>query len=144
MNSVKKTPLDLLNEIYSLAYWMTGSEIDSHNLVQLTYDHANTKTNEDELLKTFRECYLERFGQNTNLCINNKPCQTDKQLNESLKHWGADIKLSTLLSEISGLKHRQISKIVGKPLETIRMWLLWGRKLLIDCKPFYPITLQAS
>ncbi len=39
---------------------------------------------------------------------------------------------SVLLSEISGLKHRSISKIIGKPLEAIRVWLSAGRKSLAD------------
>ncbi len=44
----------------------------------------------------------------------------------------ADIKLSVLLSAISGLKHRAISKIIGKPLDTIRVWLFNGRKSLAE------------
>jgi DNA-directed RNA polymerase specialized sigma24 family protein len=133
MNRIKKTPLDLLDDIYSLAYWMTGSEDDSHELVNLTYLYANTKTREADLLRTFRECYVERFGQNTDFCISDKqPCSAEHNLIESLKQWAADIKLSVLLSEISGLKHRQISEIVGKPVDTVRLWLLWGRKLLVN------------
>jgi DNA-directed RNA polymerase specialized sigma24 family protein len=39
-----------------------------------------------------------------------------------------DRKLSVLFSEICGLKHRAISIIIGKPLDTIRLWLSTGRK----------------
>ncbi len=132
MTPIKKTPLDLLDDIYSLAYWMTGSEDVSHDLVNKTYLYANTKTREADLLKTFRKCYVEQFGQYTEFCISGKPCNSHLQLIESLKQWAADIKLSVLLSEISGLKHRQISGIVGKPVDTIRLWLFWGRKLLAN------------
>jgi hypothetical protein len=132
MNRIKKTPLDLLDDIYSLAIWMTGNENESVNLVNLTYLYANTKTVERDLLKTFRNCYVERFGQNTDFCNSGNQCNTSLQLVDSLKQWAADIKLSVLLSEISGLKHRQISDIVGKPVDTVRLWLFWGRKLLIN------------
>jgi len=132
MNRIKKTPLDLLNDIYSLAYWMTGSEDESQDLVNLTYLYTGNGTKESDLLRTFRRCYVERFGQNTDFCIAERPCITQHHLIESLKQWAADIKLSVLLSEISGLKHCQISEIVGKPVDTVRLWLLWGRKLLVN------------
>jgi DNA-directed RNA polymerase specialized sigma24 family protein len=132
MTQIKKTPLDLLDDIYSLAYWMTGNENVSHDLVNKTYLYANTRTQETELLKTFRKCYVDQFGQHTDFCISGKPCKNHLQLVDSLRQWAADVKLSVLLSEISGLKHRQISDIVGKPLETVRLWLYWGRKLLAN------------
>jgi DNA-directed RNA polymerase specialized sigma24 family protein len=133
MNRIKKSPLDLLDDIYSLAYWMTGREDESHDLVNLTYLYANTRTKESDLLTTFRKCYVERFGQNADFCISdNQQCTGQHPILESLKQWAADIKLSVLLSEISGLKHRQIAEIVGKPVDTVRLWLFWGRKLLVN------------
>ena len=95
-----------------------------------TYFSANTGTEEEELLKTFRECYVDRFGQQTDFSTTNKPWRSNLQLVDSLMQWAADIKLSVLLSEISGMKHHQIAEIVGKPVETVRLWLLWGRDLL--------------
>ena len=132
MNHIKKTPLDLLDDIYSLAYWMTGSENVSHDLVNKTYLFANTRTRESDLLKTFRKCYVDQFGQHADFCISGKICKTHLQPIESLRQWAADIKLSVLLSEISGLQHREISDIVGKPIDTVRLWLYWGRKLLAN------------
>jgi len=135
MKQIIKTPLDLLDDIYSLAYWMTGSEDASHELVNTTYLNASTKTKEAQLLKTFRECYVNLFGQHADFCINEKSSGSHIQLVESLQNWAADIKLSVLLNEISGLKHHQIAGIVEKPVETVRMWLLWGRKLMAnDCQ----------
>ena len=130
MKKIKKTALDLLDDLYSLAYWMTGNEDISKELVYTTYLSANTVTGESELLRTFRECYVARFGQQTDFCTVEKQCRSNFQLVDSLMHWAADIKLSVLLSEISGMKHRQISEIVGKPVETVRLWLFWGRKML--------------
>ncbi len=130
MKRIKKTALDLLDDLYSLAYWMTGNEDISKELVYTTYLSANTVTGESELLRTFRECYVARFGQQTDFCTVEKQCRSNLQLVDSLMHWAADIKLSVLLSEISGMKHRQISEIVGKPVETVRLWLFWGREML--------------
>ncbi len=134
MTQVKKTPMDILDDIYSLAYWMTGSETDSKELVRLTYLYAGRKRRETELLRIFRDCYVERFGQDTEFCIDTAACKGSISLVESLKQWTADIKLSVLLSEISGISHRQIASVIGKPLDTVREWLLLGRKLLAsDC-----------
>jgi DNA-directed RNA polymerase specialized sigma24 family protein len=132
MTQVKKTPFDILDDIYSLAYWMTGSEKDSQDLVQLTYLYAGRKKKETELLRVFRDCYVERFGQETEFCIDDKFCKTTLPLVDTMKQWAADIKLSVLLSEISGIGHRQIASIVGKPLDTVRQWLFLGRKLLVN------------
>ncbi|NTV05997.1 MAG: RNA polymerase subunit sigma-24 [Chlorobiaceae bacterium] len=144
MNRIKKTALDLVDDIYSLAYWMTGSEEVSHDLVYCTYLSASSSSEERELLKKFRECYVTRFGQKTDFCTSKKTGKGNLQLVDSLMQWAADIKLSVLLSEISGLKHRQISEIVGKPVETVRLWLFWGRKLLSYTNPVHMGQLKAS
>ncbi len=130
MKRIKKTALDLLDDLYTLAYWMTGSEDLCQELVYSTYLSAYTGAGEELLLKTFRECYVERFGQKTDFYTDEEPGRSHTQLVDSLMLWAADIKLSVLLSEISGMKHGQISEIVGKPIETVRLWLFWGRKIL--------------
>ena len=132
MTSTKKTPLDLLNDIYSIAWWMTCNVHDSVDLVYNTYLYADKNTKEIDLLKAFRECYVKQFGQYTDFCISENKCQPHLQLLDSLKHCAADIKFSVLLKEISGLQHRQISDIIGTPIDTIRTWLLWGRQLLVN------------
>ena len=144
MKRIKKTALDLLDDIYSLAYWMTGNEEVSSDLVYSTYLSANTKTEEKMLLKTFRECYLKRFGQNAGFCWGQQPCNSFAQPGDSMMQSAADVKLSILLNEISDLKHLQISEIVGKPVETIRLWLLWGRQLLANTNPVNASHLKAS
>jgi len=132
MTTIKKTPLDILDDIYSLAYWMTGNESVSQELVKKTYSNARTNTKETELLKRFRNCYVDLFGQHADFCLTEKNCHLPLQLIDSVKQWAADIKLSVLLSEISGLQHQQISEIVEKPMDTLRIWLLWGRKLFVN------------
>jgi hypothetical protein len=132
MIQIKMTPLDLLDDIYSLAFWMTGNEKVSNELVSNTYLNTDFEAPEAEVLKTFRECYIDRFGQAADLGMHEATGSCGKGLIDSLRQWAADIKLSVLLSEISGLKHRQISDIVGAPVETIRLWLFWGRKFLVN------------
>lgn len=127
MIEIKKTPLDLIDDIYSLAYWMTGNEKASSDLVSSTCLNTDLEAPETEVLKTFRDCYLDNYGQHTDLEMHET---SEKQvwLVSSLKQWAADIKLSVLLSEISGLRHAQISDVIGKPVNTVRLWLFWGRK----------------
>lgn len=131
MNRIKKSPIDLLDDIYSLAYWMTGSEKETSELVNMTYVNTEAKADESAVLKTFRDCYIDRYGQETHFCIDSTECRPTKKLMAVLRQRAADIKLSVLLSEISGLKHREIAEIVQKPLETVRTWLYLGRKLLV-------------
>ncbi|NTU58325.1 MAG: RNA polymerase subunit sigma-24 [Chlorobiaceae bacterium] len=131
MIEIKKTPMDLINDIYSLAYWMTGSEKASTELVSRTYLNTEINAPETEVIKTFRECYIDTYGQNAELDIHDTS-GTSGGLIDSLRQWSADIKLSVLLSELSGLKHAQISGIIGKPVETVRLWLFWGRKFFVN------------
>ncbi|MCG8342991.1 MAG: RNA polymerase subunit sigma-24 [Chlorobiales bacterium] len=131
MIRINKTPLDLLNDIYSLAYWMTGSEKASDELVNNTYLNADISTQETDLLKIFRRCYVDRYGQDTELGMNENGNGTATSVFAKLRERAADVKLSVLLSEISGLKHKQISEIMDRPVDTIRLWLFWGRKFLV-------------
>ncbi len=131
MIQIKKTPMDLINDIYSLAYWMTGSENASSELVSRTYLNTTLDAPETEQLKTFRKCYLDTYGQHAELDIH-ETSGTYRGLVESLRQWTADVKLSVLLSDLSGLKHAQISAVIGKPVDTVRLWLFWGRKFFVN------------
>ena len=131
MIRISKTPLDILDDIYSLAFWMTGSEKASNELVNRTYLNVDFNTQETDLLKMFRLCYVDRYGQDTELGMTEKGNKTSRSVLRNIKKRAADVKLSVLLSEISGLKHKQISEIMDKPVETIRLWLFWGRKFLV-------------
>ncbi|MBN1279732.1 MAG: RNA polymerase subunit sigma-24 [Chlorobiaceae bacterium] len=132
MAPTNKTPIELLDNIYSLAYWMTGNEAESRDLVNTTYLNAGIETPEIELLKTFRNCYVDRYGQETEFCISEKSCKSGNGLAKSIARRAADVKLTVLLSELSGLKHADISDVLEKPVNTIRTWLFWGRKLLVQ------------
>jgi hypothetical protein len=127
MIEIKKTPMDVIDDIYSLAYWMTGSEKASSELVSCTCLNADLEAVETEVFKTFRGCYLDTYGQSADLDIH-ETAQGNGGLIDSLRQWAADVKLSVLLAELNGLRHAQISDIIGKPVETVRLWLFWGRK----------------
>ncbi len=131
MVRVRKTPTDILDDVYSLAYWMTGSEHASEDLVSMTYSRAGDETAETELLKLFRKSYVDRYGQHAELHL----CENGNGKHESefdtMRKRAADVRLSVLLSEICGLRHKQISDIMEKPVETVRSWLFWGRKSLV-------------
>jgi DNA-directed RNA polymerase specialized sigma24 family protein len=134
MKQVTKTPFDILDDIYSLAFWMTGNENDSQDLVMQTYLLAGRKRKESSLLRIFRQCYIDRFGQVTPCFLDESSLSVSHSPLEKLKQWAADIKLSVLLSEISGLGHTDIASVVGKPVGTVREWLYTGRKLFdSDC-----------
>ncbi|NTU97611.1 MAG: RNA polymerase subunit sigma-24 [Chlorobiaceae bacterium] len=140
----KRTPVDLMNDIYTLAYWMTGSEKSANELVYNTYLNVDSRTLEHEVFKTFRECFLQSIDEN--ISVRGREGVTTKKdfHGVSLRRWFADIKLSVLLSEIPGLKHHEISKIIGKPLDTIRLWLSSGRQSLADSVLSLDSTLSAG
>jgi len=56
MIEIKRTPLDLIDDIYSIAYWMTGSEKASSDLVSSTYLNTDLDVEQTDVLKTFRNC----------------------------------------------------------------------------------------
>ncbi len=131
MIDAKRAPLDLMDTVYTLAYWMTGSEVATNELFRRTFDTAEINASETELLKAFRECYLNIFAHESS---RNIPASLHTPRNlpiSSIFKRYADIKLSVLLSEVCELNHRDIAIIIGKPVETIRLWLSWGRKSFI-------------
>ncbi|NTV01305.1 MAG: RNA polymerase subunit sigma-24 [Chlorobiaceae bacterium] len=131
MIQIKKTPIDLIDDIYSLAYWMTGSEKASEELVNCTYLNTYVEAPETEIIRTFRECYIDTYGQQAELEVT-EPAGSSRGMFDSFRAWAADIKLSVLLSDLTGLKHGQIAEVIGKPIDTIRLWLFWGRKFMMN------------
>ncbi|NTU96535.1 MAG: RNA polymerase subunit sigma-24 [Chlorobiaceae bacterium] len=130
MIRIKRTPIAMMDDIYSLALWMTGSEKSANELVRSTYLKVQRNAPEREVFKTFRECFFRSIDENISGREPESSVTGEDSKVVSLRQRFADIKLSVLLSEIPGLKHRDISKIIGKPLETIRLWLSSGRQSL--------------
>ncbi len=132
MTKKKKTSREIMDNIYSIAFWMTGDHAVCYNLLKKTYLYAEPGSNEQVMLKTFRYCYVEDFGQEVNSWSSDEASNDNVMpLGDGLEQSAADIKIAVLLSEISGLTHRQIAKVLEQKLETIRLWLFWGRKVFV-------------
>jgi hypothetical protein len=123
-----KTMNDVIDDIYSLGFWMTGSEKAADDLLMSTYLGTDTKSTEMELIRKFRTRYLDSIGPHPEGDFTDTFDQSKETLTRSLWQWSEEIKLTVLLSEITRLNHRDICDITGKSLETIRLWLAWGRK----------------
>ncbi len=144
MIKAKRTPLDLMDDIYSLAHWLTGSETTATELVNKTYMNVDNESSETEVFTTFRTCYLDSIDEDDANSLPETPCFSKETPGMSLFKQDADIRLSVLLSAISGLKHRAISRILGKPLMTIRAWLSEGRKSLVHDARFEYLFLNTG
>ena len=44
MIKAQRTPMDLMDDIYTIAYWMTGSETAANELVNRTYLNVERQT----------------------------------------------------------------------------------------------------
>lgn len=134
MAANERGPVELLDQIYTMAFWMTGSLKKTHDLVYRTYQHVNSDTSEIELFKTFRNLYHDRFCLENGVMLQGKSsCDNQNEaLVTALREQHMDSKLTVLLSDVCGLKHSRISMILGKPIGTIRMWLSSGRKSFAD------------
>ena len=144
MIKAQRTPLDLMDDIYSLAHWLTGSEKKATELVNNTYLNVASESSETEVFTIFRTCYLESIDQDDAYSLPETPCFSRETPETTHIKQDADIRLSVLLSAISGLKHRAISRIIGKPLTTIRVWLSEGRKSLVHGSRFESLFLNVS
>ena len=133
-----------MDDIYSLAHWLTGSETTATELVNKTYMNVDNESSETEVFTTFRTCYLDSIDEDDANSLPETPCFSKETPGMSLFKQDADIRLSVLLSAISGLKHRAISRILGKPLMTIRAWLSEGRKSLVHDARFEYLFLNTG
>ena len=144
MVKAQRTPLDLMDDIYSLAHWLTGSETKATELVNRTYLNVDHLSSETTVFQTFRTCHFDSLDQDDAHSLPETPCFSKETPETALFNRDADIRLSVLLSAISGLKHRAISRILGKPLTTIRVWLSEGRKSLVHGARFECLFLNAG
>ena len=144
MIKAQRTPLYLMDDIYTLAHWLTGSEKKATELVNSTYLNVGKESSENEVFATFRTCYLDSINQDDAYSLPETPCFSKETPETNRLKQDADIRLSVLLSAISGLKHRAISRIIGKPLTTIRVWLSEGRKALVHGSRFESLFLNVG
>ncbi|NTV60880.1 MAG: RNA polymerase subunit sigma-24 [Chlorobiaceae bacterium] len=139
MEKKNRTPLQLIDDIYSLGYWITGSKEDAVDLFEKTYLLIDPEAPELEVFKAFRHCLLESYSGMS--CIPQPSCKAMEKLGSSLVKQDAEVKLTVLLSEISGLSATDIAAIIGQSVKTVNLWLTAGRKrfaselVLLDGNP---------
>lgn len=111
--------LEIIDDLYTLAYWMTGAEISAHELVSSTYWYTGLNASAHELFITFRACYQDRCRVTSSFCVSDSYSQLTYSSGVSLRQRVIDMKLLVLLYEISGLNHRDISEITGTSLDAL-------------------------
>lgn len=131
MNHRSNAPvLDAIDEVYNLAYWMTGNEATAGMLVSQTYSAIDQRASLISLYKAFRENYLKAFGQTPVISAEEAAEIADTDVARAIITLPTDFKMAVLLADIAGLSHRDIATIVGHSVEAVREWLHWGRKLI--------------
>ncbi len=131
MNHRSNTPvLDAIDEVYNLAYWMTGNEATAGMLVSQTYSAVEKHATLVSLYKAFRENYLKAFGQTPVMSAEEAAEIADTDVARAVVMLPTDFKMAVLLAEIAGLSHHDIAKVVETSVEAVREWLHWGRKLI--------------
>lgn len=124
------TALEWIDEVYNLAYWMTGSEAASGMLVSQTYLNPDAITSRVSVFKMFREHFQRGFGQNMTMDHERILQTRDSDVALAVASLPVDFKMAVLLADAENMSHAEISEIVDKPIDTVRSWLHWGRKLL--------------
>lgn len=145
MPVMKNAAFDRLDELYTVAYLMTGSVKKTNNLVYNTYQHIDAEASEVDMFKTFRDVYYEQCShENLSLAPNRVSNNTSPLEHENHKH-KADSKLAVLFAEVCKLKHRTISRILDEPVETIRLLLTSERKsMLLGALNLFLVSLGGS
>jgi|YNPBryunderm2012_1023409.scaffolds.fasta_scaffold02250_5 hypothetical protein len=124
------TMIERIDDVYNLAYWMSGDEATAGMLVSQTYLEGGQSKTAVELFKAFRNVYLRSFGQEATIEHDGSVMIDDQDVARVTVTMAADFKLTVLLADVVGLTHAEIAQVIGQPLATVRMWLHWGRKLI--------------
>ncbi|MBM3163102.1 MAG: RNA polymerase subunit sigma-24 [Chlorobi bacterium] len=134
MTANTRGPIELLDQIYTMAFWMTGSLTKTHDLVYRTYQHVDSDTSEVELFRTFRNLCNNRLDLENGLSKQGTSSgnKQNDALVSALRQQEMDSIFTALLSDLCGLKHSSIAIILGKPLGTIRLWLSSGRRAIAN------------
>jgi DNA-directed RNA polymerase specialized sigma24 family protein len=124
----KRDPVELLDQMYTMAFWMSGSVKKIFDLVHKTYERIDSHTSDIAMFRAFRNVFKDEIAKEA------PPAQPEPSPGKStatIRSQEADIKLAVLLVEICALHHKEISIIMGHPIVTIRLWLSSGRKALL-------------
>ncbi|NTW11121.1 MAG: RNA polymerase subunit sigma-24, partial [Chlorobiaceae bacterium] len=133
MEKKKRTPFQLIDDIYSLGYWITGSKEDAVDLFEKTYLIIDPEAPELEVFKAFRHTLFESYKGIS--CVPRPSCKGMEKLGSSLVKQDAEMKLAVLFSEISGLSPSDIASVMGTTVETVNLLLFSGRKRFANDPP---------
>lgn len=126
-----REPLELVDQMYTVAYWMTGSLKKTNNLVFKTYQLVDSETTEVQLFKTFRKVFYEHLCFGMTSLASHQDCENEECCESGKNDQEIDGRFAVLLAEVCKLKHQAISKILDQPVETIRLLLTSKRKSML-------------
>jgi hypothetical protein len=127
-----REPLDLVDQIYTVAYWMTGSLKKTNSLVFKTYQLVDSATTEVQLFKTLRKVFYECFCFGVTSLASPRDCENEECTESGKNVQEIDGRFAVLLAEVCKLKHHSISKILDQPVEKIRLLLTSKRKSMLS------------
>ncbi|NTU94154.1 MAG: hypothetical protein HGB29_09600 [Chlorobiaceae bacterium] len=116
-----------MDQMYTIAFWMTGSLQQTYDLVYKTYERVNSHTSDIGLFRAFKEVYNEDFSRKSTP----PPYPSSDPAISILRQQDREIRLAVLLVEVCELHYHEIAIIMEQPIETIRLWLSSGRKTFL-------------
>ena len=131
MQKNSREPLDLLDHMYTVAYWMTGSLKKTNNLIYKTYQLVDSETSEIQLFKTFRKVFYEHYCINSPSLVSHDVCESEENTESERQKLEMDGRMAVLLADVCTLRHQAISSILERPIETIRLLLTSNRKSMM-------------
>jgi hypothetical protein len=127
----RREPLDLVDQMYTIAYWMTGSLKKANNLVYKTYQMVDSETSEVQLFKKFRTVLYAHLCLEVPSLVTHQDFENKESREPESDHQEVDGRLAVLLAEVCKLRHHSISKILGQPVDKIRLLLSSKRKSML-------------
>jgi hypothetical protein len=131
MQQLSREPLDLLDQMYTVAYWMTGSLKKTNKLIYKTYQLVDSETSEVQLFKIFRKVFYEHYHVDAPSLVLHEVCESEENHGPENQKLEMDGRMAVLLAEVCTLRHQTISSILERPIETIRLLLTSKRKSML-------------
>jgi hypothetical protein len=130
VSSSQWSAMDAIDEVYNLAYWMTGSEASAGMLLSQTYQTMTESSSLADAYRALRENYVRSFGNKPVVSEESVGFIDDADVARAVLNLPADFKMVVLLADVAALSHDEIASIIEMPIDTVRAWLHWGRTAL--------------
>ncbi|NTW54565.1 MAG: hypothetical protein HGB15_07370 [Chlorobaculum sp.] len=131
MPEYSREPLEMLDHMYTVAYWMTGSLKQTNNLVYITYQMVDSETSEVQLFKIFRKVFYEHYCIDIPSYVLQQYVENEESPESDNEQQEMDGRLAVLLAEVCKFRHYAISSILDQPIENIRLLLTSKRKSIL-------------